>query len=732
MIASDRPVQTKAEDLLGLGAFVSRLADVAVNWPDDESVVIGLYGEWGSGKTSLLNLLDEELASRGRAQSAAAVLVRFNPWLYGTQETLLAWFFATLAKALKTAPLLSRETRDSAAKAITDLGNVSAPLLSLSLGSPLVGGLWKFLTTRVAAMVGWGQRDLAEQKRLAENALKQLSAVNPRRRVVVLLDDLDRLDGEEVRLVLKLVKLLADLPNISYLIAMDPTKVAAVLAAAGHTGHAYLEKIVQVPIHVPHLDPDRLRSLTLKGIQERLAALGILSSNEQSPLPRWAAGHEYHYDEILRRRIGTLRDLVRFMNNLGFLTAPAETRLEINGPDVVLLSFVQTFFPALIERIRRNRAFLLAERDPFTSGFHAERESRDAIVSAAQERLREVVGVASGTLDASTSHSVCLAVLERLFPYATLPDSPSDHERTQDRLHNRIRSPERFDRYFRLSAGRDEVSDQAVAHWRAGLTSGTASETRLAEIFDAPSTSVESFMNKLRDRLTETSGPECVAVLRVMTVAVTRNRRESLLSFVLDVSERLFRTIHDAGESDPLWSNALDVLKRLISAIPSNDEALLLAARLARIAEGRLSHPKPLVGELSRSILTRMLAVLDAPLDFAKDHDYRDFSNLIWRMRDLSERAGTGLSELKAAVHEMSNAPELLPKVLALGAVFGKGPYFGSELGPQETIASLSKLADPRDLYSKALTASKAQLQSDPWNLVDGFIAHVAPVLDLS
>ena len=63
----DRPIESAAEDRLERAGFAQQLANRIAAWQGHESLVIGLYGDWGTGKSSVKNLVIEHLAKPGTA-----------------------------------------------------------------------------------------------------------------------------------------------------------------------------------------------------------------------------------------------------------------------------------------------------------------------------------------------------------------------------------------------------------------------------------------------------------------------------------------------------------------------------------------------------------------------------------------------------------------------------------------------------------------------------------------
>jgi len=93
----DNPVQTKEYDLLHRYPLAHRIAEMVRNFKDHDSLVIGIEGEWGSGKTSFINLILEDL------RATDALLITFNPWNFSDQNELVKDFFDSMIEALKKA-----------------------------------------------------------------------------------------------------------------------------------------------------------------------------------------------------------------------------------------------------------------------------------------------------------------------------------------------------------------------------------------------------------------------------------------------------------------------------------------------------------------------------------------------------------------------------------------------------------------------------------------------------
>ena len=96
MIFPDKPILTKEEDSFNRCIQAIQIAEVVRSCDvDNESFVVGIEGKWGSGKTSLINLVLENF------ESEDILKIHFNPWNFSSQNELITDFFDSIAYALK-------------------------------------------------------------------------------------------------------------------------------------------------------------------------------------------------------------------------------------------------------------------------------------------------------------------------------------------------------------------------------------------------------------------------------------------------------------------------------------------------------------------------------------------------------------------------------------------------------------------------------------------------------
>lgn len=444
-IGSDSPISAPEQDRFRRTPFARQIASAIDSRGHDAGPVIGIYGGWGEGKTSVLNLIECELQGTNDVVS-----VRFDPWQYGDQRELMVYFFGTLAAALDQSLNTTKE------KFADVIANYAAPLI------PTVG------LGPVTANVSTGIQDVARQ--IASVDMKTLRSrvddmlLKSGKRIVLFMDDIDRLDKSEIQTVFKLVKLTANFPRVTYVLAFDEAMVASALSeryGSGDdlAGHEFLEKIVQLPLHLPAVQPEALDGYFFSTVAHVLASAGIGLTDEQTQ------EFQHRYMEGLRSRLTTPRAAVRLSNALS-LTFPSLAG-EIHPVDLIMMEGMRILYPRLYDVVRDNPDIVLSDYGKVASIADDRREIGRKTLDSALNGLSPREAGAARTL------------LRLLFPRmvglwsepATEPVSTQWFTKEQ-----RVASRTYFFRYFTLSLLDQDVSDVQFRRIFADLASQSPGE----------------------------------------------------------------------------------------------------------------------------------------------------------------------------------------------------------------------------------------------------------------
>jgi hypothetical protein len=327
--AGDQPIDDLAQDELGRDRFVEALRDEVRDAPSD-GFVIGVTGDWGSGKTSVINMALNPLA-----KEAGFRIVRFNPWLFSGTPQLIEHFFTEVSSQLREAGRrIKGERLIHLSEAISGYADILDPLRF----APGVDAAVRAGRASAGILGRLGHKPTSAQETKA--ALDRLLAEHDERLVVVV-DDIDRLTDLEIRDVMRLVRLVGDFPNTTYVLAYASAAVAQALGGdkEQEIGQAYLEKIVQVTHAVPAIDPEQLSLLLLGRLESALAGLSYELDRE-------------HWSSIytgIRPYFRTMRDVLRWVNAV---RSPVRGLVaELDVADILGLEALRIFEPAVWERI---------------------------------------------------------------------------------------------------------------------------------------------------------------------------------------------------------------------------------------------------------------------------------------------------------------------------------------------------------------------------------------------
>lgn len=452
---ADQPISGKAEDRFNRAYFASRIAETIATRIDPSSIVLGLYGPWGDGKTSVLEMMQEALS-----RNQNAIIVRFNPWHFQSEDMLLRGFFSTLADAMgQSLPNMKEKAGDLLKK----YGSL------LSVASLTVGGVVQVKPGDAVKGVGEAMSNvgLNELRKRIEQMLDEAN-----KRLVILIDDIDRLDRDETHAIFKLVKLSAGFRHTSYVLAFDDVVVSAALgerygAGGSAAGRAFLEKIIQVPLHLPPADENSLRQLTLEGVQNALNQAGIELTQPQ------VDAFIRHFDDALLPRVETPRRAKLFSNALTF--ALPILKGEVNPVDLMLIEGIRVMYPNLYIAIRENPALIL----------RGERDDGRSSRQEASSRIGNLIERAIPELTDDERAMVKLRLLEPMFPRIGRATYGGEWDETWA-AEQKICSSEYFKRYFTYSVPVGDVPDAQVASLCEAAPAASDNEKRaLLEAFAA-------------------------------------------------------------------------------------------------------------------------------------------------------------------------------------------------------------------------------------------------------
>lgn len=473
--SADRPRLHTSEDLLGRENFAQEMADSLESWAGEDSLVIGLYGEWGVGKTTLKNFILEKLPPE-------TTVLEFNPWDWSAHGKIAEGFFREIGIALGEDDEIQNAKEQAAewSRISARLGYVdyattglrkatvwvagllgSTALVSASLKEQL-GAVFSstlvlivgIVLLAVAGLIHWGQGliqilEASGVRRIT--ALNNISLASHKKKMskllltrpkplIVILDDIDRLTPAESVQVVQLIKANADFPRLVFLLLCQRDILENNLNLATKlNGQAYLEKIVQVAIDIPKAERHEVHRALVKGL-DRLKADPVIAKYYS----------EEHWREMFKGLgfwFQNLRQVARFLGAFSFHVQlfKRENSFEVNFVDLAAIEALRMFEPKLHSTLHQNKLFLLGLQ--FSEPGVQERVAEELLAFFDEE-----------------SRDSGLLLLAALFPPISQAMGKSRH--TQQASANRwfresrICSEHVFERYFLLATEHDGISQQ--------------------------------------------------------------------------------------------------------------------------------------------------------------------------------------------------------------------------------------------------------------------------------
>lgn len=411
------------EDILNRKPFSEELVNgLLKNYVSgQDSLVIGLNGKWGLGKSTLFEFLKDEINKQTKEEEGRNYIIEFNPWSIFTNEGMHESFFRRLGVKLGNYNKQFEELKEYAKLVV----NASKKANRANIEPKSKALIWFF--TNILRIKYY---DLDKQKEDVDERLKDENI-----KLFIFIDDIDRLQPKEIKEVFQLVKLNSNFKNTFFFIAFDKVIVKqAFKEEYGKLGESYLEKIVQLDYTLPIIADEDLSRLFNKEIKKVLNSIDLrYFEGDNKNLLESAIGNLW--GNHLKFYITNIRHIVRFCNAI-------EVRLpiiyeDINIFDFLLLEILRLFDYASYEWIIKNQNSLIKFKE---GGIESLRKSRKEGKLSASERLLELFE------KSTVSNNNTKRIIEELFLHSNLMSEDSINDRLE--REKRVASELYFEQYF--------------------------------------------------------------------------------------------------------------------------------------------------------------------------------------------------------------------------------------------------------------------------------------------
>jgi predicted KAP-like P-loop ATPase len=454
-IIYDLPKECLEEDIFGWAPIVNRISDLIIHQSKKHHscFTIGIYGRWGEGKTSLMNMVCDNLKDQRRIK-----IIHFNPWLFKDQESLLVDFFKTLQSGITNKKVVEKIKRYGPLVSIGISG-----LLNLAL--PGAGSLLKGSLDQVVDAVSDIKFDLTSLKKEVDECIK-LS----KQQYLIVIDDVDRLDKDELHTLFKLIRQNADFMNTTYMIGMDAELVAKSIGCRFESGDEksgknFLEKIIQVPFFVPKVQRGHLNKMLNTLLLPKIEILLSESGKRTTKIDEIKESLNLYVSPLFN----SAREIIVYINSLTIIL-PLVYK-DVNISDLCLLEALKLFHPKGYNVIRQNKLIITDSIEPSFKDIGESPEIRQHKRDDFIEKLFENIE--------SDKTLYLKEIIERLLgPFI----SPRYHNNVHTLNKKSICSSYYFNNYFQYTHPDDIISDDETDKLIEDLS--LASQEELIERFE--------------------------------------------------------------------------------------------------------------------------------------------------------------------------------------------------------------------------------------------------------
>ena len=446
-IISDNPAE-KGSDLFGFDAYAKTIAEVIAYEENKTPLVIGVYGAWGSGKTTLMKTVIGELETINEEKKSTEFrnckMVWFNPWKYKGEDEILAALIEEIFRAMKRDGFLTKgnaflEELVTSFSAIKGIGKLVEKVTGVDVSEFFSELSYKerlgFYDTfrEFFDRLLWGYLSWRPKKTAREKADDRKGVL------AVFIDDLDRCPKERVVGVLETIKLFMDQESCVFVIGADEDIIEKRLEERyGTEADKFLEKIIQVIFRLPHLP-----------VEDFSAYIDQIGSHMKETF-------KPHLPLLVPAMKGNPRRFKRFINNLSLKEGLLRNRgMDIPFEHLLYWEIIDAVYKRLAKEIRERRHvfFTLREKVRELNQLISEEDRWEEVAYHKFEEVKMPDSLSNYARDGALADillklDIDAEQLERLLTFTEMVESRESTEENEE-----VNREKGFDKVARVPAG---------------------------------------------------------------------------------------------------------------------------------------------------------------------------------------------------------------------------------------------------------------------------------------
>lgn len=329
-LLEDSPISSSRLDQLNRNEFAEFVANHIVNNSSSSSFAIGINAKWGDGKTSFQNLVGNHI----RIKEPDAIIFVFNPWKSIDEKKIVNDFFELFSDTVRVLDFRLSKMLSTYGRKLLDKSN----------------SWWSSLLQQI-----FYPNENVENQFIAINQLLEKSD----RRIVIFVDDLDRLSTEEIMEVVKLIRNSASFRNTFFVVGYDQEYIKDALKKHNKYGKDnFLEKIFQMQIDLHHIPPSvivqnlkKSLNILLPDFSDQIDAISGYRSKSKSFLTL-DGQEQLSPSDFITQFLDNLRDVKRFASFFAINFKQVSTEVEFEEYFIVCL--IRFKYPALVRKLNEH------------------------------------------------------------------------------------------------------------------------------------------------------------------------------------------------------------------------------------------------------------------------------------------------------------------------------------------------------------------------------------------
>ena len=310
-------------DLLERGNIINKLYEVVTKCYNGEKFVLSLQGEWGSGKTTIINNFKKLI----KDDSNIIIIDDFDPWSYEDEQAMFKGMFDSIMKKI------------GINFSIIDISNFLNFYIDAIFNNSKYENKYKIAKKYYL--------DIDKSNKLKSIINTYLK--NNNKKILFIIDNIERADKSNINLLFKLVNNIFDFDNVIYLLSFDDNRMKEIFKNDFNSNYKYLKKIIQLEVKVPKIDRSVILNVVGKCIGNIIKLYNI--DVKEKDIKEIA--------ELISMEITDLRDLKIYLNSVISFNYASNKRLNLH--DTLLLELIKSKNIELYEEIWKNGIYFVSE-----------------------------------------------------------------------------------------------------------------------------------------------------------------------------------------------------------------------------------------------------------------------------------------------------------------------------------------------------------------------------------